>query len=104
DQCLRLGIRPSAWSPFGGGRIFTDGDSPELQRVRKAIEQLGESHGATVDQILLAFLLQHPAGILPILGSSKIERIQSARAALEVQLSHEDWYQLWEAATGVEVP
>ncbi|MEL6863038.1 MAG: aldo/keto reductase [Bacteroidota bacterium] len=103
DQCLRLGIRPTAWSPFGGGRIFTDTTSPEIQKIKAVIDQLGETHKASSDQILLAFLRKHPSGILPIIGSSKITRIQSAHQALDIKLSHEEWYRLWEAAIGEEV-
>ena len=103
DQCMRLGITPTAWSPFGGGRIFSSELPDELVPVRKVLQDLGEQHNVSVDQILLAFLLKHPAGIVPIMGSSKIARIQSAKAALDISLSHEEWYRLWEAAIGKEV-
>lgn len=102
DQCLRLGITPTAWSPYGGGSIFT-GNTPEILRMRTALQEVGETHNASIDQVLLAFLVQHPAGIVPIVGSSKIARIQAAKQALDNKLSHEEWYRLWKAATGQEV-
>ena len=103
DQCLRHGIRPTAWSPFGGGAIFSEQRSPEIGRVKKVATTLGEKHNATIDQVLIAFLLKHPSKIIPIYGSSKVNRIKAIKRALEVKLSHEDWYQLWEAAIGNEV-
>ena len=103
DQCLKLGIRPTAWSPFGGGFIFSDDSTPEIQKIKEVINQLGEKYNASIDQILLAFLLKHPSGIIPIYGSSKISRVQSAKEALSIKPSHEDWYRLWEAAIGKEV-
>ena len=103
DQCLLHGIRPTAWSPFGGGAIFSEQRSPEIARIKKVATVLGEKHNATIDQVLIAFLLKHPAMIIPIYGSSKISRIKSIKGALEVNLSHEDWYHLWEAAIGNEV-
>ncbi len=103
DQCIRHGIRPTAWSPFGGGAIFSKESTPEIQRIRKVATALGEKHIATLDQILIAFLLKHPSKIVPIYGSSKVSRIKSIKGALEIDLSREDWYQLWEAAIGKEV-
>ncbi len=103
DQCLRHGIRPTAWSPFGGGAMFSDENSPEIQRIKKMATTLGEKHNATLDQILIAFLLRHPSKIIPIYGSTKVGRIKAIRGALDIDLSREDWYQLWEAARGTEV-
>lgn len=102
DQCLRLGIVPTAWSPFGGGSIFTNSDSPEMKNIQMILDELGEVYNASPDQLLLAFLLKHPAGVIPILGTSKISRIKVAKAALDISLSHEDWYKLWQAAIGKE--
>jgi len=103
DQCLRLGVTPTAWSPFGGGSIFTDDKTPEIQKIKKVATKIGQKVDATLDQVLIAFLLKHPAGIVPIFGSSKIHRVQAIKKALDINLSHEDWYQLWEAAIGQEV-
>ncbi len=103
DQCQRLGITPTAWSPFGGGVIFSEKSSPELQKIKKVAADIGQNLDASLDQILIAFLLKHPAGILPILGSTKIDRIRAMKNALNIELSHEDWYRLWEAAIGEEV-
>lgn len=102
-QCQRLGISPTVWSPFGGGRIFqADGDA-QVMRIRKAASSIMEKYKATLDQILLAWLLKHPAGIVPVLGSSKSVRIAAAMEATNIQLGHEEWYTLLEASTGNEV-
>ncbi|MEO0895605.1 MAG: aldo/keto reductase [Bacteroidota bacterium] len=103
DQCLKLGITPTAWSPFGGGEIFFESSNPRIQRIQKVAKELGEVHGAGVDQILLAWIFKHPAGIVPVTGSSKISRIKTALEASKIQLSHEEWYMLLEASTGEEV-
>ena len=104
DQCQRLKILPTAWSPFGGGQIFGKSEEAIYQRIKSASAGLGEKYNAGLDQILLAWILKHPAGIIPIVGSSKIERIEHAKDALDIVLSHEDWYTLLEAAVGEEVP
>ena len=103
DQCLKLGIRPTAWSPFGGGAIFGQTTDPQTIKLKEVLSQVSKEYNATIDQILLAFLLKHPAQIIPILGSTKISRIEAAKDALNIELTHEDWYRLWEAAIGHEV-
>ena len=103
DQCQRLGLHPTAWSPFGGGGIFKEENDANVENIKKAAKILRGKYDASLDQILLAFLLKHPARIIPILGSTKIERIKFAKEALDIKLSHQDWYRLWEAAIGEEV-
>ena len=104
DQCQLTNMIPTAWSPFGGGRIFSDNDDLQLARIRKTALEIGEKHSASLDQVLLAWLQKHPSGMVPIVGSSKMHRIKDALAASKISLSHEDWYQLLEAAVGAEVP
>lgn len=104
DQCQRLGMSPMAWSPLAGGRLFSDGD-PQAMRVRRALAEVGEQlGGATADQVALAWLLRHPARIVPILGSGRIDRLRRAAGALEYQLSRQQWFTIWTASRGHEVP
>ena len=103
DQCQRLGVVPTAWSPLGGGGIFSEKTTPREQRIRVVGNALAERHSASLDQILLAWLRKHPAGIVPVLGTSKFERVESAFASLKIELTREEWYGLWQAGTGEEV-
>lgn len=102
NQLLHKNIQPTAWSPLGGGQIFEGNDEQSL-RIRKTLEELAEVHNATHDQLLLAFLRKHPAGIIPVLGTSKVSRVKTALDAMSIELSHEDWYRLWTSSTGEEV-
>lgn len=103
DQCQKYGIQPTAWSPLGGGALFGKSDDPVVVRVQKVLASLGKKHEATADQLLYAWLLKHPSRIVPVLGTTKIERIQAAMEARAIDLSHDDWYMIWEAAIGEEV-
>lgn len=105
DQCSIRKITPTIWSPFGGGQLF-ENNSKDLRivRVQKVLEELVKKHDASFDQILLAWLLAHPIGLIPILGTTKISRIRAAKKALTIKLTREDWYQLWQASKGHEVP
>ncbi len=104
DLCLQLGIKPTAWSPYGGGSLLKDTENPILLHTQQIAKNLAKKYDATIDQIMLAFLMRHPSGIIPVLGTTKIKRIQSALQACSITLTREDWYELWQASTGVEVP
>lgn len=104
DLCQQLGIRPMAWSPFGGGQLF-NGQSEQAIRVRKALSELGaELNETEIDRIALAWILAHPVKFLPVLGTGKIERIRSAVKSLEINLSREQWFSVWQASKGHPVP
>ena len=104
DQCQRLGIAPMAWSPLGQGRLFRADDEAAVRVQQAAAEMAPRYGGATVDQLAYAWILAHPARPMPIIGSNKIERIESAVRAAEITLSREDWYALWTAAQGRRIP
>jgi predicted oxidoreductase len=80
-------------------------DDEKSRRVQKGLYKIQEKYpDFSIDQIALAWLLMHPAGIQPILGSGKLKHIKSAIAAQEIQLSLEDWFYLYTCSTGQEVP
>lgn len=104
DQCLRLGIAPMVWSPLGGGKLFSEPASEQSQNIRIAVEYLGPKYGgATAEQLLIAWLLHHPARLLPILGTARAERLEAIVPAFDIKLSSEDWFVIWRASTGLDV-
>ena len=103
DKCWQHKIIPTAWSPLGGGgAIFSKNKTPQLLRINAVAQKLMKKYKATLDQILLAFLMKHPAGIVPVLGTSKLERIKSALKATKIKLTHEEWYMLLQARQRVK--
>jgi len=107
DQSQRLKMAPLAWSPLAGGHLFQE-ESPQALRLRQVLgemaRQFSQSHSVvSLDQVALAWLLVHPARIVPILGSGNYDRIQSAIAALSLPLTREQWFAIWTASTGTEV-
>lgn len=105
DQCQQHRIRPMAWSPLGGGGIFSASPGEQAQRIlstaRAIIERREQDIGA--DQLLLAWLMRHPSGILPVVGTARIERLRAAADAAHIMLSREEWFELLQASTGSEV-
>ena len=104
DQAQRLRVPPMAWSPLAGGRLFDPADE-RAARVRAVLERIGqELGGAAVDQVALAWLLRHPARVLPVLGTGKTERVRATAAAEGLSLDRQQWFAIWEASAGREVP
>ncbi len=107
DLCQRLNVMPQAWCPLAvvaysaWGSTLTDEDEA---RIRAELERQSAVYGAEGWLIALAWLLRHPAGISPIIGSTTPERIVAATRALEIDYSREDWYSLLEARNGESVP
>lgn len=106
DYCRQHDILIQAWSPTARGRVFGkhDGATPGEKKLAEALEGLAKAHETTPDAIALAWLLRHPAGIQPILGTQREERIHDSVRADAVTLSRQEWYTLLEAARGEPVP
>jgi predicted oxidoreductase len=110
DQCEELGITPLAYSPLGGGwlsgrREVSADTAPAVKRTLDALREMAPAYGdATPGQLALAWLLAHPAKILPLVGSNNPDHIREAAGAAAISLSRTDWYKLWVAARGVRVP
>lgn len=96
-------VKPMAWSPLGGGDIFHTKDKGTIDCL-KVLNQIGDELNCGVDQVIYAWLLKHPAGICPVIGTGKIERVNSAVKSLEVNMDLEQWFQIFEAGLGKELP
>jgi predicted oxidoreductase len=109
DLCQRLRISPMAWSPLGGGRLFHE-ETKWAESIRTEMYAVGEDRhpdgagGASLDQVALAWILRHPARMVPILGTGRIERVRSAVQAESLELSREQWFRIWVASLGKRLP
>lgn len=104
DFFLKKKIHPMAWSPVGGGSLFLPTDE-KGRRLHQKLSELAERKGLDgIDKLLYAWLLHHPARIIPVVGSGKIERLRRAVASLSVALSREEWFEIWVASQGHPVP
>jgi len=89
-----------AWSPLAGGRLFGE----EGAAVREVLMRIGHDHGVDPGAVAVAFLLHHPATILPVMGTNALARIADLSAALKVRLSRQSWFEIYTAGLGHEVP
>lgn len=102
DQALEHNTHPMIWSPTGGGRIFSPKSEREVATVSK-LKEIAKEHGCSLDHILYSWYLNHPAGLVPILGTNDPGRIQSAAECFSYPLSRVEWFSILEAARGKEV-
>jgi predicted oxidoreductase len=107
DQCLAETVTPLAWSPLAGGYLATGAKVARKHPRRNVIrglqgvmDEVAKRYNVTRTVLALAWLLKHPAGIIPIVGSANPGHIRDATKADGVELEREDWYRLLEAARG----
>jgi predicted oxidoreductase len=111
DQCLQEGVTPVSWSPLAGGLLGDGGevapDHPRAAILRGLLDLLdakARQLGVSRTVLSLAWLLRHPARIIPIVGSTNPERIRDAATADALDLGREDWYAILTAARGQGLP
>lgn len=111
DQCLIEKITPMAWSPLAAGLIGSGAHDllPSQKGYRiegflPAIDAIAKERGVSRTSVALAWLLKHPSGIQPVVGSTNPDRIRQAAKADELDLTREEWYSLLLAARGEPLP
>jgi predicted oxidoreductase len=106
EYCRLHGVMLQAWSPLARGRVSgasLEGQPEATVRTAELVAELAAHRGVSREAIVLSWLLRHPAGILPVLGSVKPERLRACVQALDVGLDREEWYTLFGAARGQQV-
>lgn len=101
DHMMLHKIKPMAWSPLGS--LFRE-DTPQTTRLKTLMFDLIEKYKATADQLMLAWILRHPAGIIPVIGTTNTERITNSVKATEIELDLEDWFEILVTSQGHKVP
>lgn len=104
DLCLEKRITPMAWSPLAGGQIFTSEDEKATRLREKLAAIANDVNAKEIDEVMYAWLLQHPANIMPIVGSGKLNRIDAAINAQEIKLTVEQWFEILQTSMGHDVP
>ncbi|RXM48450.1 aldo/keto reductase family oxidoreductase [Flavobacterium sp. YO12] len=101
DYMQTHGIRPLSWNPLG--TVFRE-DTKKTRRLKKLLADLVQKYGFGSDTLLLAWILKHPSGVIPIAGTVNIARIQALMKAVELQMDKEDWFAIWTESMGDDVP
>ncbi|MEG1066552.1 MAG: aldo/keto reductase, partial [Erysipelotrichaceae bacterium] len=102
DYLCKYKIKPMIWCPLAAGKLFTSDFEPYVQ-VRKVLETIANKHQTKAEIVAFAWLMYHPMKAMPISGSSKLERLDNAIAALDLKLTHEEWYKIYLATNEREL-
>ena len=95
----RHGIPPMAWSPLAGGALF----APENKAIHESLEVIAARHDSDVTSLVVAWLMAHPARIMPVMGTNSLDRIACFGAATEIIIDRETWYEIYTIVLGDEV-
>jgi len=96
-------IKPMAWSPLGGGVLF-DEENTQTEGLRALLRRIATEQDTGPDAVAVAWLLAHPAGILPVMGTNNLKRIARLSDALDVRIDRQTWFEIYTVAQGHEVP
>ena len=107
EYCREHNITLQAWGPLAWGRLTGRPGITLTEAEAKAaalVSEMAQAKGVSAEAILIAWILRHPARIQPLIGSTKPDRIAASCQAASVQLSREEWYQLFVAGRGENLP
>ncbi|MEM6563169.1 MAG: aldo/keto reductase [Pseudomonadota bacterium] len=98
-QAQRLKSPPMAWSPLGGGSLMS-----ETSELTTKMDEIAAQNTVDRSAVAVAWLLAHPARILPVMGTNTLSRINTFSSAFDVDMDRQTWFELYVAANGHEVP
>lgn len=107
QYCMQQGITVQAWAPLGAGKLVRDTPAEPGSRVaavRRELAALARARGVEPAAVAIAWILRHPARIQPLLGARTPREIQAAVPAVDLDLTREEWYRLFNASRGTPVP
>ena len=93
-------IVPMSWNPLCS--VFKSNDKKSI-RILEVARKILEKYNVEPDVLLLAWILKHPSGILPVFGTTAANRISTLMKATEIELDLEDWFALYSASLGSKV-
>lgn len=106
DYCREHGILVQAWAPLASGKFSAPlaGMDEPMRTAAALVQEMAREKNVSAEAILTAWLLRHPAGIQPIVGTTDPVRLTAVCAADELRLAREEWYALLTAMRGQSVP
>ncbi len=111
DQCLEFGAVPLAWSPFAGGRLGMtqeqasgEAGGDRLAALIGCLDEFADAQGVSRSAVALAWTMVHPSGVIPIIGTQRLERIRDSIDALKVEFDRPSWNSILVAAQGEPLP
>jgi predicted oxidoreductase len=88
-----------AWSPLGGGDLLNKNG-----QLLDCLNTIAKRYKVDVASVAIAWVLKHPAKILPILGTNNLDRISKISESVAINMDRKTWFELYTASIGHEVP
>lgn len=106
EYCQQAGVQLQAWGPMAQGRFVQtlETDNKNVDVTAKLVQRLANEYSVDANAIVLAWLMRHPANIQPVIGTTNAQRLSDAQKAIDVHLTREQWYLLFESIRGQRVP
>lgn len=105
EYCRAKRIQLQSWGSLAQGRFSgAPTNTPRERAVAEMVHTLADKYQVAGEAIVLAWLMRHPIGVQPVVGTTDLTRLRNCSEALRFKLSREDWYFLLEAARGISVP
>ena len=111
DQCMQHGVAPLAWSPLAGGQLCLPAQEvigldrgEHLANLIEVLDRIAAEQSQSREAVALSWLLAHPAGVIPIIGTQDLDRITASLRAFDVEWDRSQWNQVLEAAEGEKLP
>lgn len=103
DHMYQEGVKVMAWSPLAGGKLLNVEDA-KARRVMSIISPIAFKNNVSPTSVIIAWLKKHPATIIPVIGTGHFERVQDAIKGLDVELSDQEWFDIYVAVLGEDIP
>ncbi|WP_026957557.1 aldo/keto reductase [Aliagarivorans taiwanensis] len=107
EYCAQHKVQIQAWGSLSQGRFsgrhFDDASDAE-RHTAELVARYADELGASREAVVLAWLMRHPVGIQPVIGSANVDRIKACAGADQLELSREQWYQLYVSSRGNPLP
>ena len=94
-------IKPMAWKPLGE---FYKADNNQIDRIKEKVKKFTKKYNCSETQILLAWLIKHPSNIIPVVGTTKKDRLKESIDSISTDFELVDWFEILEASEGKRVP
>ena len=107
EYCRLKGVSLQAWSPLDRGLLIgrdLAGQPENVVKTAALVKKIADSYGVPADAVALAWLLKHPAKIVPVVGTANPDHLADSARALEIELTREEWYSLFASARGQAMP
>lgn len=107
EYCRLENIQIQAWGPLAQG-VFSGRDLSDqpasIRETAELVQAMADEKGTTREAIILAWLMRHPSGIQPVIGTANPERIRACGEAANLTLTREEWYTLYVSSRGRALP